>query len=216
MLGCLIWLNGCSTNSTDPDENNDTKFWAHPGTDAIELSFDLENSLDIDSITAGRIQYALDRARKIDNNLVDFRIKHPVSLHEIQLYCERRLYERFDERSRTFGIPALDNLINQHPPSLGVKEDNPPRIRLYYEEAFNTPLMANRLNIHSDIVQTIPPFPLNQVESEYTDIYIEKEVVDAGDVFIFYFVKITIWPEISEQYWIVRVFEDAVEFAGAG
>ncbi|MBZ0263064.1 hypothetical protein K8I28_00220 [bacterium] len=65
-------------------------------------------------------------------------------------------------------------------------------------------------------MQTFPPFPINQVETEYTDIYLEKEVVDAGDVFIFYFIDFTIWPEVNEHYWIVRVFEDAVEFAGAG
>ncbi|MBZ0263063.1 hypothetical protein K8I28_00215, partial [bacterium] len=122
---CLTCFSSCGDNSSDPNENNSTQFWSHPGRDAIELSFDLNNAIEIDSLLAGRIQYALDRARKIDNDLVDFHIKYPVSLHEIQIYCERRLYERFDERSKSFGIVSLDNFTLPPSPIPGSEGGRP-------------------------------------------------------------------------------------------
>lgn len=105
---CIL-LNGCSENSVEPKDEK--KFWSVPTDEAMMLYFRQFESVRLDSLAAGEIQYRLDIAKSV---VEDSRLKvHKEWVFgDLLLYVNQELYSNFDSTKNRFNYQPLDTLFS--------------------------------------------------------------------------------------------------------
>ncbi|MBA7484211.1 hypothetical protein ES707_19735 [subsurface metagenome] len=141
LLVCLILFGfGCEKNPVDTE---DYTYWTTPEWDGVYLSFHHSEDIEVDSVLAGNIQYRLDVARNVDEQLTGWGpFPHWLS-DQLILNVTDDVSTRFNTSTLRFEIKALDTLLDRYPIWRGDKystSDN--MLVLYFVSDYNMPKLA--------------------------------------------------------------------------
>jgi hypothetical protein len=133
LLLCLasLWLS-CDDDPAapvdQPDDTNTTpnialncstfagdRCWTIPAWEGIYLSFKYSDSINVDCQFAGQIQFRLNVARTVDDDLTDWRLSTRWRRRILSLNLSDEVVAGFDTSALTFSNLVLDSLLRVYP-----------------------------------------------------------------------------------------------------
>lgn len=196
---------GCTRNFTGPEDieipDSTKEYWKEPSLNATVLYFRLYDSMHLDSVKAGEIQYRLDVARTVNDTLLEFSVKKDWVLGDLLLFVNEELYSNFDTTTCLFSYQPLDSLFNEYQLKSGIK--NRVYFKLKFPTNLNIPVFANIVNQVEGVTAAEP----NQYGGVgICDKNIKLEIHD--NLFKFFFI---ISGACGYQSWEVHVVDDKAE-----
>lgn len=187
----------CHKDITEPSD----KFWSVPTEESIRLVFRLSDSIKVDSLLAGEIQFRLDVSRTVDEELNEITVWKDWELGKLLLYPTNELYTNFDTTTYRFNYQPLDSLLDLYELKDGYKSYD--LLSLIFPEYYN-------MRIFESIFEEIEG--VRWVEPNYStstgmcDTDITLEIKD--NLYIFIFSKTGLCGPL---YWEVHVVNDQAE-----
>jgi hypothetical protein len=137
----------CKKNSSEPE--TELQYWTTPTLAAVVISYRHSDSVRLDSIFAGEIQFRLDVARTVDEQLIEYPVWKDWVLGDISLWTTDELYSNFDTTTSLFNHKTLDSVLTH----FEVREiekgsDRFKKFRLDFPEYYNMRVLSE---IISDI-----------------------------------------------------------------
>lgn len=204
---CYCDKNPAGESKTD----NNKKYWSVPQEDSFALFFYLfEDYLKVDSLIAGRIQYSLDLARTVDNELDSIFARNQWEFGAMLLGVTEEYFYSFDEVSCLFNKQPLDSLLNYYSVLSGNTLSGASWglyvIRLNFNIYYNMSLLCDKFE------------GVKGVRYANTNLYgyigwgpgsdILLEIADRCYKFTFYKINV---PNNNIHYWEVHVLNDQVQ-----
>lgn len=104
----VLLVNSCTNNITEPEDQK--IFWTVPTDEAMMLYFRTFNSVRVDSVVAGEIQYRLDIAKSVvDDTTIE--VHKDWVFGQLGFYINQELYHSFDTNNVRFNNPEIDSLL---------------------------------------------------------------------------------------------------------
>ncbi len=143
ILFLLLLVFACSGNPTEP-KKEDNKYWSEPTDEAIMLYFREFDSVRIDSLVAGEIQYRLDIAKRVvDDTTIN--VRKDWEFGKMLLKTNDELYDAFDTTTTfRFNYQPLDSLLSLYELKSGYKLYD--LIRLKFPEYYNMVTLSHIFN----------------------------------------------------------------------
>lgn len=140
----LISIAGCSDdNGSNP---GDEELWDFPSNDSYKLYLDLyPDSFWVDTINAGSIQYALNRARGVDGGLLNFHLPAGVHHDQVSIVLFDSLLEQLDTLTFRYNHPELDSLLDQLPVHSASYTHFPPTVTYWFSRPLNVQMLARQI-----------------------------------------------------------------------
>ncbi len=171
----LILLTSCTQDITEPEAEN--VYWSEPTDEAEMLYFREFDSVRLDSVVAGEIQYRLDIAKSVvpDTTIT---VHKDWTFGKLSLQTNNELYNAFDTISTfRFNYSPLDSLLSLYELNYGYKSSND-HIILFFPEYYNMAVLGKIFSQvdgvmwAEQVVRAIPLFCSEDIELEISaDIY---------------------------------------------
>jgi len=196
----------CDKIITEPqDKNNNTEaeneYWTIPEEDAVVLFFRMSDSIRVDSLKAGQIQFRFDEARTVCNEIAEFSVGKEWELGKILLRTTDELYTNFDTTTYRFNYEPLDSLLNVYELCFGYKRFN--LIRLIFPKYYNIPILSQLFENMNGVIYADPNLyaTLGICDEDVT-----LEII--GELYKFIF---SLTGSCSSHFWEVHVINDQAE-----
>jgi hypothetical protein len=198
VLLCLL-ISACSENSTEPKDEE--VFWSEPTDEAIMLYFREFDSVRLDSLAAGEIQYRLDIAKSV---VGDSRLNVHIEwvFGELLLWVNQELYDNFDSTKNRFYYQPLDTLLSLYE-IVGVKSRGPRPTGYFFHLLF--PEYYNMLHLSKMFANVEGVVAVEQNVRNFppicaTDIKFRKE----NEIYKF------IFRNCYNHFWVIQVVDDTI------
>ena len=144
LLVCLILFGfGCEINPVDTEDDT---YWTTPEWDGVYLSFNYSEDIEVDSVLAGNIQYRLNVARSVDEQLAGWGPFPRWVAKQLLIGPTTDLCARFDTSMLSFNVKALDSLLAFYPLDRAKKGCGTSviscHISLYFTKEYNIPVLT--------------------------------------------------------------------------
>jgi hypothetical protein len=190
----------CDKNTTEPKPK--LHYWTSPTLDAVRLSYRLSDSVQLDSIFAGEIQFRLDVARTVDERLTEFPVWKDWELGKVLMFTTDELYSGFDTTTYRFNYQPLDSILSSYDIQSGYKRNG--LIRLIFPQYYNIRILSEIISKVEGVNSAEP----NHYDSPgLCDRDIKLEIDDR--LYIFNFSEI---GSMCRHYWEVHVIDDKIEY----
>jgi len=199
---CCIQNKNPFTVESDIEHNY---YWSPPTIDSYYLAFQISDSIYIDSVLAGEIQFKLDLARSV-NTLLDS--IHPMPYFELGvllLGISDELYGNFDPVTLRFNSNPVDSLLNIFNPIEGrLLSGGPPYgAKLEFDIYYNMPIMAQYFKDIPGIWYSNAAWYGTLPEGPPYYLFLEVD----ENIYTFTFI-LRDWYRNYIHYWIVEVEND--------
>jgi len=185
----------CNENPTEPKDEE--KYWSVPTDEAIMLYFREFDSIRLDSMIAGKIQYRLDIAKSVVEDTT-IKVHKDWRFGELLLGTNDVLYNAFDTTTFRFNSPSMDSLLSIYELNSGYKFDS--FIELIFPEYYNMVTLSQIFDKVDGVIWSEENIIGGSLLCSRRDIKLRFK----AEIYKF------IFSSCDQHIWIVEVVDDSI------